>query len=82
MTIDYGAKLRAIRALLGLTQEQVAERAALDRRDIIKFEQGIALPAPQTREALKKALGVDLDAPHIEQAFSILAGERELALAA
>lgn len=73
--VTYGAKLRTIRTLFGLTQEQVAERAKIERRDIIKFEQGVTLPTPQTSEAIQDALGINLDAPEIEAAFQILVGK-------
>lgn len=70
--VTYGTKLRAARALLGLTQENLAEKAALDRRDIIKFEQDVFLPSEQSKRAIRTALMIDLDSPEIEQAFSII----------
>lgn len=73
--VTYGSKLRAIRALFGLTQEQVAKKARLERRDIIKFEQNIALPTPQSKQAIEAALGIDLDAPMVDKAFQVLAGQ-------
>lgn len=70
--VTYGAKLRAVRALIGLTQENLAEKAALDRRDIIKLEQDVFLPSEQSKRAIRTALKIDLDSPEIEQAFSII----------
>jgi predicted ATPase/DNA-binding XRE family transcriptional regulator len=59
---SFGALLRRYRELAGLTQEALAQRAALSARGISDLERGARLaPRPDTVAALAEALGL---APH------------------
>jgi transcriptional regulator with XRE-family HTH domain len=57
----FAAKLKAIRTRMGLTQEQLAEKAGLHLGAIFKLEQGRREPAWSTVQALCRALGVRCD---------------------
>ena len=57
----FAAKLKAIRARLGLTQGQLARKAGLHLGAVFKLEQGQREPAWSTVQALCKALGVGCD---------------------
>lgn len=52
-----GAKLRAIREKLGMSQEEVAERAGVDRTYISILERGLKSPTLDTMERICAALG-------------------------
>ena len=52
-----GAKLRAAREKLGLSQEDVAERAGVDRTYISILERGLKSPTLETMEKICAALG-------------------------
>lgn len=58
----FGDRLRALRTAAGLTQEQLAERAALDRKTVIRIEGGIHSPALDKVFVLARAL----DQPALE----------------
>lgn len=54
-------RLRALRLARGLTQEQVATAAGLDRVRIVRIENGWEKASKyETRVALARGLGVDL----------------------
>ena len=52
-----GAKLRALREKLGMSQEEVAERAGVDRTYISILERGLKSPTLDTMEKICAALG-------------------------
>lgn len=57
---NLGKKLKRARRELGITQEELAERANLSRAYIGYIEQGKNLPALQTLEKIAKALKIRL----------------------
>jgi transcriptional regulator with XRE-family HTH domain len=59
---DFGPRLRELREAAGLTQGQLAERAALHPQAIVKLERGEREPAWATVLLLVKALGVSCEA--------------------
>lgn len=56
-----GARVRALRAALGLTQEQLAERADMHWTFISGVERGLKDPRINTVARLAHALGVTTD---------------------
>jgi transcriptional regulator with XRE-family HTH domain len=50
------AQLRAARAWLNWSQEQLAKEAAVSKGSVNRFEQGTSLPHPATLERLRKTL--------------------------
>jgi transcriptional regulator with XRE-family HTH domain len=50
------AQLRAARAWLNWSQEQLAKKAGVSKGSVNRFEQGTSLPHPATLERLRKAL--------------------------
>lgn len=57
---NLGKKLKRARREMGITQEELAERANLSRAYIGYIEQGKNLPALQTLEKIAKALKIRL----------------------
>jgi putative transcriptional regulator len=58
MTIFQGQRLRDARVAAGLTQQQLAELAEVQRRTIISAETGKHVPEAEAVARLAKALGV------------------------
>jgi transcriptional regulator with XRE-family HTH domain len=59
MSADYFAgRLKELRERAGLTQQQLAERAGMNRFGIAKLEQGVTKPWWESVLALANALGV------------------------
>jgi transcriptional regulator with XRE-family HTH domain len=58
----FGAKLKAIREAKGLTQQQLAETAGMNRYGLAKLEQGVTEPYWPTVLKLANALGVTCEA--------------------
>jgi transcriptional regulator with XRE-family HTH domain len=54
----FGALLRAYRHEAGLTQEELAARAALSARTISDLERGVSQPCPRTVALLADALAL------------------------
>lgn len=50
------AQCRAARALVNMTQDQLAEASRVSKRTITHFEAGERQPVPATRDALRRAL--------------------------
>ena len=50
------AQLRAARALIGWSQDRLAEAAAVAKRTIASFEAGEREPYPRTMKAIRAAL--------------------------
>jgi DNA-binding XRE family transcriptional regulator len=57
-----GARLRAVRERLGLTQVQLAERTGLDQAIISKLERGVHEPRLSTLERIGAAMGLSVSA--------------------
>jgi transcriptional regulator with XRE-family HTH domain len=57
---SFAAAVRRQRVALGLSQEQLAERAGLDRTYISGIERGVRNPTLATAERVAAALGVAL----------------------
>jgi transcriptional regulator with XRE-family HTH domain len=47
---------RAARGLLGLTQEQLCEKAGITHKPLVDYEKGKTKPYPRTLKALRHAL--------------------------
>ncbi|MCD6180557.1 MAG: helix-turn-helix domain-containing protein [Bacteroidales bacterium] len=58
---DIGAKIKELRILKGLTQEELAEQTGLSVRTIQRIESGEVDPRTYTLTALAQALEVDLE---------------------
>jgi len=58
--IAYGKKLKAARTQRGLTQQQLADAINITRVSIGNYESGSTLPLPSIRDAITKALRVDI----------------------
>lgn len=58
---ELGKKVRRIRQELGLTQEQLGERASLHYTYIGQVERGTKLPSLKTLKKIASALNTDLD---------------------
>jgi transcriptional regulator with XRE-family HTH domain len=67
----FGAAIRRHRELIRLSQEELAERAGLDRTYVSGVERGRRNPTLEVLQRLADALGADLDV--------IFATARELA---
>lgn len=57
----FGERLRSVRSEQGLTQEELAERAGVNRVTIARFEAGKQLPRYRTLVALADGLGVPIE---------------------
>jgi transcriptional regulator with XRE-family HTH domain len=55
----FGRNIHRIRAEVGLTQEQLAEKVDISRRFLQELETGEKAPALTTLARLRKALGCD-----------------------
>jgi transcriptional regulator with XRE-family HTH domain len=55
----FGRVLKQLREAAGLTQEQLAERAAMHKFGVAKLEQGLREPSWATVQALANALGTN-----------------------
>ena len=58
MNGEIGRRVRDLRATMGLTQAQVAERADLTRATINRIEQGRTIPGIGTLARVAEAIGV------------------------
>jgi transcriptional regulator with XRE-family HTH domain len=58
---DLPARIRAARALAGLSREQLAERLAVSVHTIAKWEAGTKLPNPARVEQIGSACGVPVE---------------------
>ena len=66
-----GLRIMGLRKLAGLTQEQLSERAGLQRSHIAKIERGKYAVTFETVQAIAEALGMTVDI--IDQRLSDLA---------
>lgn len=60
ISAQFGAAVRAWRESLGLSQEDLASKAGLDRTYISGVERGVRNPSLKSMQQLAKALGVEL----------------------
>lgn len=58
----FGASLRRLREAAGLSVQQLAERAGLDRQSVYNYEAGTRRPTWDAVQQLAAALGVPTDA--------------------
>jgi len=58
---QFGSNIAKLRTAKGLTQEQLAEKANLDRMTIAFIEGGRRFPRMSTLQALAKALNTDIN---------------------
>ena len=56
-----GQRIAALRKLAGLSQEQLSERAGLQRTHISRIEAGIYAVTLETIQAIAEALGMTVD---------------------
>lgn len=79
---NFSLKLKVLRMLHGLHQQDLAERIGVQRYAIVEIEKGRAMPSPEQLAAIEEALGIKFD-EHTERAFAVLAPnlarEREVA---
>ena len=61
-TTGFAGRLRLLREAAGLTQQQLADKAGLNRHGLAKLEQGVGEPHWPTVITLAKALGVTCEA--------------------
>lgn len=61
MSNDIGEKIKALRKLKGLTQEEMAEKMGLARSVIASYETGRRTPYIKTLEQIAAFFGVGLD---------------------
>ena len=60
---DLGERVRKLRALRGLTQAELADRASLSEEWLRRIERGTTSPSFDTIEALGRALNVSICVP-------------------
>ncbi len=59
---NIGLQIKQQRKLLGLTQEQLAEKVGIDNKHLSKIENGLHLPTYKTLKKLSEVLQVDIGA--------------------
>lgn len=59
---DVGYRIRELREKLGMTQDDLAEQAGMNRVTIAKYESGRIEPSSRALPRLAKALGTSADA--------------------
>ncbi len=59
--LEFSEKLRLLRESKNMTQEQLADKAGISRREVVNLENGVNLPKMQTADLIAAALGVPLD---------------------
>lgn len=72
----FGQRVKELRKMRGLTQEQIAEIVNIEPPNISKMENGLHFPQPENIEKLSKALNVDIkdlfDFSHIIQDVNLI----------
>ncbi|WP_084093096.1 helix-turn-helix domain-containing protein [Andreprevotia lacus] len=61
LTYSFGAAVRRHREVLRLSQEELADRAGIDRTYISGVERGVRNPTLEVMQRIATALGSDLD---------------------
>ena len=59
--MTFGEKLQELRKVIGLSQEQLAEKCSISRQSVSKWELGQGYPETEKLLVLCRALNVDLD---------------------
>ena len=62
MSTNIGEKIKQLRIMNGLTQEELADRAELSKGFISQLERDLTSPSISTLEDLLQCLGFSLDA--------------------
>ena len=75
MAVSFGQKLRTLRTIRGLYQTDLEHMTGIPRIMIIALEKGDILPGLEQLQSIEAALGLRFDAPEVEAAFLLLAGE-------
>ena len=57
---QFGKRIKELRKMEGLTQEQIAELINIEPPNISKLENGLHFPQPENIEKLAKALNVEI----------------------
>jgi DNA-binding XRE family transcriptional regulator len=65
--VQAGRQARAMRALLGLKQQDVAIRARVSRTSVVRVEAGLYV-LPMTRAAVERVLGIESTSSQPERA--------------
>ena len=71
-----GDRLRLHREWMGLYERQVAEKVGYSRFSVIDWEQGRAMPKPETRVALAELFGVPIEELFAELYTALARGPR------
>ena len=58
--MDIGEKIKNLRTILGLTQEELADRAELTKGFISQLERGLTSPSISSLEDVLEALGTNI----------------------
>ena len=77
MEIPISAKLKAVRALAGLSQKNLEARSGVAVNIISAIEKGRVLPTSDDLQRIGAALGLNFNSPDVEAAFMVLSGHRD-----
>jgi DNA-binding XRE family transcriptional regulator len=66
-----GAKVRALRALFGMNQDEFASKAGIPRTKVSEIESGLYNPTKEYVTKIENNLGIDLNDPRIEQFLTL-----------
>ena len=61
-TTEYGRRMKARRALLGYSQQDLADISGVNVNSIARYEAGINCPSLEAADKLARALGTSIDA--------------------
>ena len=61
-TKEYGKRMKARRALLGWTQQDLADASGVNINSIARYEAGINTPSLEAADKLARALDMSIDA--------------------
>lgn len=59
--LSYGERMRELRTVKGMTQEQLSWAAGVSQQMIAKYEDGGKTPSLQTAQLIAEALGTTVD---------------------
>lgn len=59
--MNISDKLKMLRAVKGLSLEELAEQVGITRQALHKYEKGIALPTLPVAKELAKVFGISID---------------------
>jgi transcriptional regulator with XRE-family HTH domain len=75
MKVSLGKRIKAMRAIRGLKQWELAEKAEVRQPTLSEFEHDKTRPCEDTLERIKAALYWSPDEDQMDAAFAILAGD-------